>query len=191
MDYKQVDCPCNSVDKACNSISVPQDASLGGTLQSCINFTRSSPTFANLDCSLKKTTNYREQLNLVSSFLDASQVYGFNKVTGNQLRSNSKGFLRSSKGVATNAKFLPVSYDDQSDQCSKTNSSIKCFLGGETRTNENLGLVSMQTLFLREHNRIAKNLASINPSWDDERTFQEARKILIAIYQVSNVSYIS
>ncbi len=118
-------------------------------------------------------------------------MYGFNKVTGNQLRSNSKGFLRSSKGVATNAKFLPVSYDDQSDQCSKTNSSIKCFVGGETRTNENLGLVSMQTLFLREHNRIAKNLASINPSWDDERTFQEARKILIAIYQVSNVSYIS
>ena len=65
------------------------------------------------------------------------------------------------------------------------------FCRGETRASENLGLVSMQTLFLREHNRIAKKLASINPSWDDERTFQEARKILIGIYQVSNVSHIS
>ena len=140
MNYKQVNCPCSSVDKACNSISIPQDDLILGKFQSCINFTRSSPTFANLDCNLKNKTNYREQLNLVSSFLDASQVYGFNKVKADQLRSKSKGFLRSSEGVSSKAKYLPVTYDDnQSDQCSKTNSSIKCFVGGETRTTENLG----------------------------------------------------
>jgi len=34
-------------------------------------------------------------------------------------------------------------------------------MAGEYRTSENLGLVGMQTLFNREHNRIATALAKI------------------------------
>lgn len=57
-------------------------------------------------------------------------------------------------------------------------------LSGDLRINQNLDLAALQTVFLREHNRLATGLYAINPSWNDERLYQEARRILIA--QVSS-----
>ena len=51
------------------------------------------------------------------------------------------------------------------------------------RVNEQLSLIVMHTLWMREHNRIATFLARTNPKWNDERVFQEARRIVIAEYQ--------
>ena len=57
------------------------------------------------------------------------------------------------------------------------------FKSGDARVNVQLNLIAMHTLWMREHNRVAEDLSKLNPDWNDERTFQEARRIVIAEYQ--------
>lgn len=47
--------------------------------------------------------------------------------------------------------------------------------------------MSVQTLFAREHNRIATILSEINPQWSDERLFAESRHIVIA--ELQHITY--
>jgi len=53
----------------------------------------------------------------------------------------------------------------------------------ENRANTQVGLVAVHTLYLRMHNKIARELANLNKYWDDEKVFHEARKIVIGIHQ--------
>lgn len=46
-----------------------------------------------------------------------------------------------------------------------------------------IGLTSMHTIWLREHNRLVTLLKEINPLWNDDRLFFEARKIVGAVMQ--------
>jgi peroxidase len=36
---------------------------------------------------------------------------------------------------------------------------------------------------MRFHNKIADELHELNPMWDDERLYQESRRIIIAVFQ--------
>lgn len=55
---------------------------------------------------------------------------------------------------------------------------------GDSRANEHLGMIALHTLFLREHNRLVKELRLLNPHWSPDTLYQEARKIMGAIHQV-------
>lgn len=56
-------------------------------------------------------------------------------------------------------------------------------MAGDVRANEQPGLAALHTLFVREHNRLAAEIAGANPSWSDEEIYQRTRKIVGAIMQ--------
>lgn len=67
--------------------------------------------------------------------------------------------------------------------CTRPNKDVFCFEAGEIRVNEQLVLSCMHTMMARNHNLLAQGLSEINPHWDDETLFQEARRINIATIQ--------
>ncbi|CAG0921300.1 unnamed protein product, partial [Notodromas monacha] len=131
------------------------------------------------------TTGPRLQFNAISSLLDGNFVYGTTKEVVDALRTYEGGFL---KTLPVFQEFglkdlLPLKTTDPDDGCLRPQPDIYCFLAGDNRVNEQLVLSVVHTLFVREHNRIVYELQRINPHWDDETLYQEARHIVVALIQ--------
>ena len=60
---------------------------------------------------------------------------------------------------------------------------ISTLYTGDGRASEQPGLTAIHTIFMREHNRVADGLRAVNPGWEDERIYQQARRIVNAEYQ--------
>ena len=68
-----------------------------------------------------------------------------------------------------------------------TKNLFNVFSLGDDRVNEQPFLIVQHTIWTREHNRVAAELQTLHPEWDDERLYQEARKIIIA--EVSHIAF--
>ena len=78
---------------------------------------------------------------------------------------------------------MPILPKDNSDLCRQGALSTSCFKAGDGRLSEQPALTSLHIIFLRLHNRIANQLSALNQRWNDEKLYQETRKIIIGIVQ--------
>ncbi|MCI0455494.1 MAG: hypothetical protein L0Z62_00775 [Gemmataceae bacterium] len=130
----------------------------------------------------------RQQINVSTSFLDLSQVYGSTLFVADALRSHVNGQLKTSPGNMLPFNSLAYFTQAQLDALHMANDAhlvqnSELFAAGDVRANETIELASLHTLFLRNHNRLASQLHVLRPSWGDEQLYQTARKINIAQMQ--------
>ncbi|KAL6430530.1 hypothetical protein ACFW04_007847 [Cataglyphis niger] len=157
----------------------------------CIDFVRTSAVCGSGATSvLWGGLTRREQLNQLTSYLDASQVYGYNDEVARDLRdfTTDHGLLREGPTIPDHKPLLPYA-SGQFVDCRRDplESSINCFVAGDIRANEQVGLLAMHTIWLREHNRIARALREMNPHWNGEKLYQEARRIVGA--EMQHITY--
>ncbi|XP_019354171.1 probable oxidoreductase PXDNL isoform X2 [Alligator mississippiensis] len=187
---------CSSVctnDPPCFPVIIPQNDPRV-TNSKCMFFVRSSPVCGSGMTSLIMNSVYaREQINHLTSYIDASNVYASSERESEELRdkTNHHGLLKEGLLVPSSRKHLLPFATGPPTECTKdeNESSVPCFLAGDHRANEQLGLTAMHTLWFREHNRIARELLKMNPHWDGDTVYNEARKIVGAEMQYITYSH--
>ena len=126
------------------------------------------------------TASTRQQLNTITSYMDASMVYGSDAARATWLRDGASlllpnGFLprADARGNAASAPAMDL-FGNQ------VGAPGRAVVAGDARANENIGLTAAQTLFAREHNRIVRRLPA---SLSAELRYQIARRVVGAEIQ--------
>lgn len=113
--------------------------------------------------------------NQVTAAFDLSSLYSTNKTRATYLRTFRGGTLLQSQG-----RLLPFNFPGFPN---RPIPAPTFFLSGDERVNEHPVLTSICTLFLREHNRLADELAVRFKHWTDYKLFNFARLINAAQWQ--------
>jgi hypothetical protein len=132
------------------------------------------------------STTPRQQINTISSFVDASQVYGATASRLKWLRADSGPDLMLPGGYLprADARGNPATAPPMDLMGALVGTPSRAVEAGDVRANENIALTALQTLFAREHNRIANSLPS---NLSDELRFQIARRVVGA--EIEYVTY--
>ncbi|XP_052812345.1 uncharacterized protein LOC128239931 isoform X2 [Mya arenaria] len=162
----------------------------------CFPFIRSAATLeCNADNTLADLRN-REQLNLLTAYVDGSNIYGSEQTEADELRVHDghlRGFLATSDGPIHAELPVATTAGEGEEACNNDgDDSFPCHLAGDFRVDEQPGLASMHTLWVREHNRVAAGLVQNNGYQDDtvassNELYHATRRIVIAEYQ--NIVY--
>lgn len=120
----------------------------------------------------------REQVNLITPWIDASVVYGSDEERNNWLRGDNGQLKLTAEGY--------LLFNDGTQENAMTQGPSQ-MVGGDVRANENSALLSMQTIFAREHNRLAQDIAQQHPNWNDEQIYQAARALVEA--EIQHITY--
>ena len=139
-------------------------------------------------------SNPRQQVNEITAYIDASNVYGSDATRAAALRSGSGGKLLTS--IGDNGEVLMPFNTGGLPNAGGTGATL--FLGGDARANEQVGLTAVHTLFVREHNRLADSIkARLDASEtalvnklaasglsEDDFIYESARKVVGAQMQI-------
>lgn len=166
-------------DSECYEIMLPpNDPVFSLKNHSCLHLTRSVPHCSSFQDSDVPPDMEREQQNVITSYVDASLVYGSVEDHSKNIRTMMRGKLKVSED---DFNLLPEDYV----------AGCKFPIAGEERALENPPLASLQALMVREHNRICDRIWFL-ADWTqygnsqckndacDELLYQNARRILIA-----------
>ncbi len=130
-------------------------------------------------------TTERLSVNLQTGWIDASQIYGYGQdLPGPGPAGPTPAVLREFSGgrlvVEPGTDLLPRVASPLPPPFPNTLFACGDFF---PRCNETPGLTMMHTLFVREHNRKAGELAAAHPTWTDEELFQAGRRWVMALMQ--------
>ena len=152
------------------------------------------------DVRLRNTSNHQ---------IDMCPLYGNNveQTDALRLKSDSRGERGRLKSQFVDgeewAPFL-YEYGKKKEEFAKLDEPLglkpdetpglanRVFAFGGDRANATPHVAMLNTLFLREHNRLAGEMEAANPGWDDERVFQTARNtVIVEFIQVVVEEYIN
>ncbi len=120
----------------------------------------------------------REQTNGLSAYIDASQVYGSDASRAMALRRlDGSGKLKTS--ASDHGDLLPYNVAGLPNAPAGAN----FFVAGDLRVNEQVGLITLQTLFMREHNWWAERFSQSNPDASENEIYDFARLVVGAEMQ--------
>lgn len=127
------------------------------------------------------SSNPRQQPNVITAWLDGSVVYGMSQTRANGLRTMTGGLLRTRTGA--DGDYLPLLSEVSGVSMANGAQRVpdaQLYAAGDVRANENPVLLSLHTVFLREHNRYVKTL---DQSMSDEQLYQAGRRYVTALIQ--------
>ena len=131
--------------------------------------------------------NPRVQTNRLTSWIDASNVYGSGTDRADWLRHPDPS-RRGQLNFTPDAGGALLPYNDGTQEMDNgTGFGGQLFVAGDNRANEQVGLVSMHTLFMREHNRWAEAFAASDAGLSSDEVYERARRVVGA--QMQAITY--